>query len=206
MNTTPPLRVDCEEHRDRDDGLDRPPWGPRRIVYYALLGAPVILVFPYMRWIASVRGEWWMEGLVGEFLLLPLCVAPLMIGSGLGIFVLQRQQRRVSEVLGWAALGFGVPLLCVAGYHLVTVPWREAPGTWPAWVDGASRAVLCASFVLLLLTVISRRSSFTLARLGGVLILLLLAIWPWLGGYVPVIAALALLMAMGAWTRGSQRR
>jgi hypothetical protein len=108
-------------------------------------------------------------------------------------------------VLGWAAIGFGLPLLWVAGYHLVTVPWGEAPGTWPAWVDGALRVVFCASPALLLITLISRRPRFTGAGVGGMLILLLLAIWPWLGGWVPVATALGVLMAMGAWARGPRR-
>jgi hypothetical protein len=35
MNTNPPIRVDSEEHRPDDEGFfsDRPPKGPRRIIY-----------------------------------------------------------------------------------------------------------------------------------------------------------------------------
>jgi hypothetical protein len=122
MNTDPPIRVDSEEHREQDEGFfsDRPPKGPRRIVYYALLVAPALLVFPYAEWIGSFRGEWWMEGSIGEFLFLPVCAALLMIGSIAGVS--SKHISRTSAVLGWSLIGFGLPLLWVAGYHIVTVP------------------------------------------------------------------------------------
>jgi hypothetical protein len=205
MNTNPPIRVDSEEHRPADEGFfsDRPPKGPRRIIYYVLLVAPVVLVFPFFEWIGSFRGEWWMEGLIGELLLLPLGAVPMMIGSLMGIF--PQYGSRTSAVLGWSLIGCGLPLLWVAGYHVTTVPWAEAPGRWPAWVDVAVRTVLCGSSGLLLITLLARRAQFAPSRLVGLFILLLLAIWPWLGGWVPITAALGLLTVGGALTQWSRR-